>query len=129
MPQRTQRQAGTLAKAEAAALELAALWRRQLDEAEDLSVEAADEIQRRDVVVRRARSRRGRRCGLARCVWNGSTRYACPSRGDVLKENLPQVAADSSPDNANRELVYGTDLFAKTKALLAGAPEAGGPGA
>jgi hypothetical protein len=32
-----------------------------------------------------------------------------------------RVAADSSPDNANRALVYGDDLFAQTKDLLAGA--------
>ena len=35
-----------------------------------------------------------------------------------------RVAADSSPDNANRALVYGADLFAKTKDLLAGADAA-----
>ncbi|KAK7242522.1 hypothetical protein SO694_00017252 [Aureococcus anophagefferens] len=34
---------------------------------------------------------------------------------------IRRVAADSSPDNANRALVYGDDLFAQTKDLLAGA--------
>ena len=33
---------------------------------------------------------------------------------------IRRVAADSSPDNANREKVFGAAAFAKTKALLAG---------
>jgi len=82
--------AGALAKARSAALELAGLWRAQLDAAETLSFEAQAAIRARDAVVRR-------------------------------------VAADSSPDNANRELVYGPELFRCTKDLLAGAPAAGGP--
>ena len=33
---------------------------------------------------------------------------------------IRRVAADSSPDNANREKVFGAAAFARTKALLAG---------
>ena len=42
---------------------------------------------------------------------------------------IRRVAADSSPDNANREKVFGTTAFAKTKALLAGDLDAGDLGA
>ena len=33
---------------------------------------------------------------------------------------IRRVAADSSPDNANREKVFGAATFARTKALLCG---------
>ena len=33
---------------------------------------------------------------------------------------IRRVAADSSPDNANRERVFGAAAFARTKALLCG---------
>lgn len=42
---------------------------------------------------------------------------------------IRRVAADSSPDNANREKVFGASAFAKTKALLAGDLDAGDLGA
>ena len=33
---------------------------------------------------------------------------------------IRRVAADNSPDNANRERVFGTETFARTKAVLCG---------
>ena len=39
------------------------------------------------------------------------------ARRDAL---VRRVAADSSPDNANRERIFGADTFARTKALLCG---------
>ena len=39
------------------------------------------------------------------------------ARRDAL---IRRVAADNSPDNANREKVFGAATFAKTKSLLAG---------
>lgn len=41
---------------------------------------------------------------------------ALASRDAIIR----RVAADSSPDNANRERVFGADTFARTKALLCG---------
>ena len=46
-----------------------------------------------------------------------------PAGADPLASRdaiVRRVAADNSPDNANREKVFGTAAFARTKALLAG---------
>mmetsp|Transcript_16593 Transcript_16593/g.51649 ORF Transcript_16593/g.51649 Transcript_16593/m.51649 type:complete len:663 (-) Transcript_16593:71-2059(-) len=51
---------------------------------------------------------------------DAATRTRLAARDAVVR----RVAADASPDNINRKIVYGPDLFKKTKDLLAGAANA-----
>ena len=76
------------------------------------------------------------RCEEAACalatMWGGFVSDAAPAadtpaRRATLAERdaiVRRVAANSSPDNANRELVFGAEMFAKTKLLLMGDPDA-----
>ena len=76
------------------------------------------------------------RCEEAACalatMWGGFVSDAdpavdTPARRAALAERdtiVRRVAANSSPDNANRELVFGAEMFAKTKLFLMGDPAA-----